>query len=190
MGVRLAGLAVADSQVADLISASVGHGGIQVAGDGQPIVLLAARQTVGGYPKIATVVGADLDGLGQRRPGDPVRFAAVDVPTARSLTLAYLASLGEYAVAIAPRPVQGWSPPGAMPPVAGDAEEGRATNPWNAAAVTRLVAALRDADVAYLRLEIAEVGLMLELRREPEGDILPPEDGSPGDAAPPAIRSA
>ena len=45
------------------------HGAIQVPGDGQPIVMLADRQSTGGYPKIATVISADLPRLGQLRPG-------------------------------------------------------------------------------------------------------------------------
>jgi allophanate hydrolase subunit 2 len=44
-------------------------GAIQVPGDGRPIVLLADCQTVGGYPKIATVIGADLPRLGHALPG-------------------------------------------------------------------------------------------------------------------------
>jgi hypothetical protein len=51
--------------------------GVQVPGDGKPIVLMADRQPTGGYPKIATVIGADLGRLAQMRPGARLAFAAV-----------------------------------------------------------------------------------------------------------------
>jgi allophanate hydrolase subunit 2 len=47
-----------------------------------PIVMMADHQTTGGYPKIATVISADLGRLAQRRPGETVRFAAIDVEAA------------------------------------------------------------------------------------------------------------
>ena len=53
-------------------------------GSGQPIILLADHQTTGGYPKIATVISADLPLVGRRRSGDPIRFAAVSVETAEA----------------------------------------------------------------------------------------------------------
>ncbi len=52
-------------------------GAIQVPGEGQPIVLMADRQSTGGYPKIATVIGADLGRLAQARPGTEIAFRAV-----------------------------------------------------------------------------------------------------------------
>ena len=60
-------------------------GAIQVPGSGQPILLLADHQTTGGYPKIATVISADLPVVGRRRPGDTLRFAAVTVEAAEAL---------------------------------------------------------------------------------------------------------
>ena len=59
-------------------------GAIQVPADGQPIVLLADAQTAGGYPKIATVIRADLPRLAQARPGERLTFAAVDGAGARA----------------------------------------------------------------------------------------------------------
>jgi allophanate hydrolase subunit 2 len=56
-----------------------------VPGAGLPIVLLADRQTVGGYPKIATVASVDLPRLGRLLPGQTVRFAAVTVEEAEQL---------------------------------------------------------------------------------------------------------
>lgn len=61
----------------DITSDGIVSGAIQVPGSGLPIVLLADRQTSGGYPKIAAVISADLPALGRLRPGDRIRFAAV-----------------------------------------------------------------------------------------------------------------
>lgn len=79
MGLRLQGQALSHRRPgdADIISDGVTPGAIQVPADGQPIVLLADGQTVGGYPKIATVISADLPRLAHLRPGDTLRFAAV-----------------------------------------------------------------------------------------------------------------
>lgn len=81
MGMRLSGprLAHRSAAAADIVSDAVTPGAIQVPGNGQPIILLADCQTVGGYPKIATVISADLPRLGQCRPGEELRFAAVDL---------------------------------------------------------------------------------------------------------------
>ena len=58
-------------------SDGVAMGAIQVPGEGLPIVLMADRQSTGGYPKIATVIGADLGRLAQARPGTSLAFRAV-----------------------------------------------------------------------------------------------------------------
>jgi 5-oxoprolinase (ATP-hydrolysing) subunit C len=55
----------------------VDPGAIQVTNDGRPIVLGVDGQAIGGYPKIAHVISADLDALGQLRPGDAVQFTGV-----------------------------------------------------------------------------------------------------------------
>jgi KipI family sensor histidine kinase inhibitor len=74
VGIRLSGPALQPRDRADIVSEGVVTGSIQVPGSGQPIVLLPARATIGGYPKIATVIDDDLDLLGQLRPGDAIRF--------------------------------------------------------------------------------------------------------------------
>ena len=80
MGLRLAGPRLAHVPGgADIVSDGVTPGAIQVPADGQPIVLLADCQTVGGYPKIATVIRADLPRLAHLPPGAEIRFVAVDV---------------------------------------------------------------------------------------------------------------
>jgi biotin-dependent carboxylase-like uncharacterized protein len=85
MGVRLSGPVVEHGPLGpDLMSEGLAPGAIQVPGDGQPIVLGVDAQTIGGYPKIATVIAADIPRLGRLRPGDTIVFAAVDLPTARA----------------------------------------------------------------------------------------------------------
>jgi biotin-dependent carboxylase-like uncharacterized protein len=76
MGVRLRGPA-AERRPGEMVSEAVAPGAVQVANDGQPIVLGVDGQTIGGYPKAAHVVRADLDRLAQLRPGDRVRFRPV-----------------------------------------------------------------------------------------------------------------
>jgi biotin-dependent carboxylase-like uncharacterized protein len=85
MGMRLDGPALSHRGGWDIVSDAIATGAIQVPGSGQPILLLADHQTTGGYPKIATVVSADLSVVGRRRPGDPIRFAAVSVEEAEQL---------------------------------------------------------------------------------------------------------
>ena len=73
MGLRLTGAALT-VPARELLSEPVSPGAVQVTRDGQCIVLGVDGQTIGGYPKIAHVISADLDKLGQLRPGDPIRF--------------------------------------------------------------------------------------------------------------------
>jgi biotin-dependent carboxylase-like uncharacterized protein len=83
MGFRLLGPAIAHLKGFNIVSDGIASGSIQVPGSGVPIVMLADHQTTGGYPKIATIVSADIRLLAQRRPGAPVRFAAVDMAAAQ-----------------------------------------------------------------------------------------------------------
>lgn len=78
MGVRLEGPLLAHLGAPEIVSDATVPGSIQVPGNGQPIVLLADAQTAGGYPKIATVIGADLARLAASRPGQVLHFALVD----------------------------------------------------------------------------------------------------------------
>ncbi len=77
MGARLAGPALPRLTNSELLSEAVAPGTIQVAHDGQPIVLLGDCQTIGGYPKIAHVITVDLPLAAQLRPNDIVRFQPV-----------------------------------------------------------------------------------------------------------------
>jgi len=82
MGMRLEGPALSHRDRFNIISDGIAPGAIQVPGDAQPIILLADRQTTGGYPKIATVLSCDLPALGRLRPGDELRFETVTLETA------------------------------------------------------------------------------------------------------------
>ena len=84
MGYRLEGPAIEHGGPADIISDWIPLGGIQVPGNGKPIVLLADRQTTGGYTKIATVISPDIPKLVQLRPGETVCFRAVTADEAET----------------------------------------------------------------------------------------------------------
>jgi biotin-dependent carboxylase-like uncharacterized protein len=85
MGMRLAGPPLEHSQKGcNILSDGIATGAIQVPGDAMPIVLLADRQTTGGYPKIATVISADIPRLGRMAPGDQLIFVAIDVAAAEA----------------------------------------------------------------------------------------------------------
>lgn len=85
MGCRMEGSAVAlrEGTSPNILSDGVAMGSIQVP-NGQPIVMMADRQTTGGYVKLGGVITADLPLLAQKRPGDTVRFACVTVAEAQS----------------------------------------------------------------------------------------------------------
>lgn len=82
MGCRLEGPVIQHKTDGNIISDGMVTGAIQVPTSGQPIIMLAERQTVGGYTKIATVISADLPLVGQRKTGDVIRFQAVSVEEA------------------------------------------------------------------------------------------------------------
>jgi biotin-dependent carboxylase-like uncharacterized protein len=77
MGFQLSGPPIEHAKGFNIVSDGIVTGHVQVPGNGQPIVLMRDRQTAGGYPKIATVISADLDRFAQLRPGSAVRFRAV-----------------------------------------------------------------------------------------------------------------
>ncbi|MEQ9332042.1 biotin-dependent carboxyltransferase family protein [Thalassobaculum sp.] len=84
MGMRLDGPALTHARGHDIVSDGIATGAIQVPGNGRPIVLLADHQTTGGYPKLGTVISADVPRLGRLRPGDALRFARVEVEEAEA----------------------------------------------------------------------------------------------------------
>jgi allophanate hydrolase subunit 2 len=82
MGFRLEGPTLRHVAGADIISEGTWMGVLQVPASGQPLVLMADRQTTGGYTKIATVISADIGLVGQLAPGDSVHFELCDEQTA------------------------------------------------------------------------------------------------------------
>lgn len=98
MGLRLQGPAIARIVEAngELVSEAVCPGAVQVTRDGQCIVLGVDGQTIGGYPKIAHVISADLDVLGQLRPRQRLRFVAVSLDEAEHLHRQRHADLHEW----------------------------------------------------------------------------------------------
>jgi biotin-dependent carboxylase-like uncharacterized protein len=102
-GMRLEGPQIEHLRGFDIASDAVAPGSIQVPGGGQPIVLLADRQTTGGYPKIATIISADLPALGRLAVGAKIAFAPVtldEAEAARRRLFAEIDGLGSRIVPI------------------------------------------------------------------------------------------
>ncbi len=97
MGMWLEGPPIAHAKGYDLVSDGLVAGCVQVPGAGQPVVLLMDCQTTGGYPKLATIIAADLPRVAQSRPGSVVTFAAVDIDMAQRLYRAHHAALADIA---------------------------------------------------------------------------------------------
>ena len=87
MAYALAGPQIAHARDFNIVSDGVALGAIQVAGDGQPLVMMADRQPTGGYPKIAHVARADIGRMAQLRPGQTCLFAGVGLEAARQALL-------------------------------------------------------------------------------------------------------
>ncbi len=88
MGFRLDGPRLTHAQGADIISDATPLGVLQVPASGQPILLMADRQTSGGYPKIATVISADMSVAGQLGPGDTISFSVCSLREALAALIA------------------------------------------------------------------------------------------------------
>ena len=84
MGFRLEGEMI-ESGVTGLLSEGISYGAIQVPADGQPIILLKDRQTLGGYPKLGSVLPIDGFSLSQRKAGDSVCFSEISLTDAQQL---------------------------------------------------------------------------------------------------------
>jgi allophanate hydrolase subunit 2 len=67
-----------------ILSEGICHGAVQIPADGQPIVLLNDRQTIGGYPKIGAVISLDTEKLGQLSQGAKVRFEPISMEKAHN----------------------------------------------------------------------------------------------------------
>jgi biotin-dependent carboxylase-like uncharacterized protein len=110
MGLRLEGPPLAHSALgAEIASDGVVPGAVQVPASGQPIVLLADCQTTGGYPKIATVIRADLPRLAHLRPGAVLGFAAVTPAEAAVARRARAETLARWVAGL-----ESFRPPGAI----------------------------------------------------------------------------
>ena len=85
MGYRLSGAKIEHKEGADIISSGISTGAVQVPGHGEPIIMLADHQTVGGYTKIANIISVDIPLLGQMKAGDKIRFTEVRLDKAQEL---------------------------------------------------------------------------------------------------------
>ena len=95
MGIRLDGAAVAHKTKADIISDAAVIGSIQVPADGKPIILMADRQTTGGYAKIGTVIKEDIIKLAQMASKDTVQFRRISMEDAQQKYRAFYQKLEE-----------------------------------------------------------------------------------------------
>lgn len=100
MGCRLEGPEIQHKDGGDIISDGISFGAIQVPSSGKPILMLADRQTTGGYTKIANVISVDFRILAQLKSGDKVRFYPVSIAFAQEALLAQRAAMKTLRAAI------------------------------------------------------------------------------------------
>lgn len=87
MGCRLEGEVIEHKNGGDIITDGIAFGAVQVPTHGQPIIMMADRQTTGGYTKIANVISVDLPKMAQTRPGCKIKFKKVTIEEAQRLYL-------------------------------------------------------------------------------------------------------
>ncbi len=108
MGYRLNGEKIAHVTDGNIITDGITFGAIQVPDGGEPIIMLADRQTTGGYAKIASVINVDMPMVAQSKAGDTIRFAKTDIRTAQDAFLAqkakYKALCDQFDLGIMPPP--------------------------------------------------------------------------------------
>ncbi len=105
MGMRLQGPPIRHRRGFNIVSDAIATGSVQVPGSGQPIVLLADHQTTGGYPKIATVISADLPAISRLPIGAKFSFALAsleEAAAARRKLATTLDEIGEKIVRLSP----------------------------------------------------------------------------------------
>lgn len=85
MGIRLNGPQIEHVSGADIISDGIEFGAIQIPGHGKPIIMMADRQTTGGYTKVANVISTDLYKIAQAKPGDKVKFQKISIKEAQDI---------------------------------------------------------------------------------------------------------
>jgi 5-oxoprolinase (ATP-hydrolysing) subunit C len=104
MGLRLTGAAIQHSAKGyNIVSDGIVTGSIQVPGSGEPLILLADRQTTGGYPKIATVISADLPRLAQASPGERLTFERISRDEAVAALKAQMAAIDAFKAGLKPQ---------------------------------------------------------------------------------------
>ncbi|SDI36833.1 biotin-dependent carboxyltransferase family protein [Alteribacillus bidgolensis] len=104
MGIRLSGPNVTQKNKADILSDAVTFGTIQVASNGQPMILMADRQTTGGYTRIANIITVDLPKAAQVLPGQKITFKKVSLQEAHSLFLKERKQFASLAFALEHKP--------------------------------------------------------------------------------------
>src|SRR5262249_52909451 len=107
LGYRLEGPPLEHARGYSIISDGYVPGAIQVPGGRESIVLLQDAQPPGGYPKIATIISADVARLAQSRPGRAIRFEAVGIETAQRVRREFVERLGGIAQHLAEVPRRG-----------------------------------------------------------------------------------
>lgn len=101
MGMRLAGPDLTPEGALAIPSGPVARGAVQIAGDGVASVLMADHQTTGGYPRIATILDADLDALAQMRPNESLHFCALTPAQATGFARTRRQAVARYLAGIA-----------------------------------------------------------------------------------------
>ena len=96
MGMRLDGPYLENKVSTNIKSEGLIKGVIQVPADGKPIILLADHGTIGGYPKIGTVITADLDKVAQLTYGTKIQFQEVNLEEAEKLFKEYMDKTSKY----------------------------------------------------------------------------------------------
>jgi len=96
MGIRLKGPKIENNVSTNIKSEGLVRGVIQVPADGNPIIMLSDHGTIGGYPKIANVITADLDIVGQLTPGTNINFKEVSLAEAQNIFKAYIEDTNRY----------------------------------------------------------------------------------------------
>ncbi|QCR32805.1 biotin-dependent carboxyltransferase family protein [Lysinibacillus sp. SGAir0095] len=100
MGYRLSGEAIQLKEPFELLSEGVTYGTIQVPSNGHPIILMADRQTTGGYPKIGQVISADLPSLAQMQPTDIINFKEITLEEAQMALIEQEKQLNELSLGL------------------------------------------------------------------------------------------
>ena len=96
MGMRLDGPSLENIVNTNIKSEGLVRGVMQVPADGKPIILLSDHGTIGGYPKIAIVISADLDKISQLTPGTEINFKEVSLEEAENIFKAYNEETNKY----------------------------------------------------------------------------------------------